>query len=170
MSIFTPWAGSPECTAAKKIVDDVVGRVNTVKADTARITPKIGTYKKATLEKLITEAKAGEAAALKKNTENHTSGPDQTYCNAVEQKEKTLIAQITKEADARISMVKAEAKQCIEANRTFYCNYGKGDGWSGGTTGVYARLSSAYKQKIEMLSKELQVATGEKTPNPNRTV
>jgi hypothetical protein len=168
--LFTPWDGSPEHAAARKIVDDAAARVKTVKDDTARISQKISTYKKETLEKLIKDAKAGYDASLKKNQENAKNGPEYVYLGALRAKEKQLIEEIRdeiKKLEAKIGQVTAEADQFAKGANTFRAN---GEGKGGGSMAIFARLCEAYEAQIEVLKKELAVAGGEKTHNPKRTV
>jgi hypothetical protein len=58
MSVIPEWVGSPEEAESKKEAVGYIGRIATVKADIARIKPKVSAYTKETLEKLATETKA----------------------------------------------------------------------------------------------------------------
>lgn len=168
MPIFTPWQNSPEYGEAKKIVADAAGRIKTVKADIARIVPKLNTYKKATLEKLAKEAEASYAAALAANQKyGGNNQPEAKYVNAVETQAKRIKTDIKRQFDNQMSMIEAEEKACYQAANTFRAN---GDGAGGGAQGIYARLCEQYDILRKAYKKELAAAAAEKEANPNRKV
>src|SRR5262245_14241776 len=106
---FTPWANSPEYSAAKKIVADAAGRIKTIKDDMARIQPKLSTYKKETLQRLIKDADAGYAAALKKNQEYSGKGPEHTYMNAIQQEADDRLRRAKQYYESEMATVKGES-------------------------------------------------------------
>jgi hypothetical protein len=169
MLSVTPWEASPERVEAKKIVDDAAARVKTVRADIERIKPKLSTYKKATLEKLIHDTKANEQASFKKNQEYGKSGPEQVYLTALRKQETDLIDKLKaeiKELEGKISEVGVAADAYAKSVYTFRAY---GDGAGGGSQGIYARLCEAYEDYMKLLEKELEVASKE-APNAKRTV
>jgi hypothetical protein len=168
MPIFTPWQNSPEYGEAKKIVADAAGRIKTVKADIARIVPKLNTYKKATLEKLMKEAEASYAAAVAKNQQlGGSNQPEAKYMNAVEVQAKRMKADLKRQFDNQMSQIEAEEKLCYQAANTFRAY---GDGAGGGAQGIYARLCEQYDALRKAYKKELAAAAAEKEANPNRKV
>lgn len=167
MANFTPWESSAEYVEAKKIVDDVFGRITTLKADTQRIVPKVSTYKKATLENLIKEAEAGYDVARAKNQEYGRMSPEVAYARAVAAQSKELAAKILSEAQSKAAALKTESDRYSDAAMNFSAS---GGGKGGGTQGIHFRLIEAYKEKMKVLKKELEVAAKENGSNPNRKV
>lgn len=168
MPLFTPWQNSPEYGEAKKVVADAAGRIKTVKADIARIVPKLNTYKKATLEKLMKEAEASYAAAVAKNQQySGNKQPEVKYMDAIEAQANRMKGDLKRDYEARISQINAEEKACSQAANTFRAN---GDGAGGGSQGIYARLCEQYDALRKAYKKELAAAAAEKEANPNRKV
>lgn len=165
-----PWEQSPEFKQAKQIVDSVVKQVAAVKADTARITPKLATYRKATLEKLLKEAKAGMEQALRKNQALLRSGPERGYMVAIGKEEDVALTKAKQEYEAAVKAISATLKAYADAASDWEARYGAGDGVSGGTAGVYFRLLNAHEAQKDALAKELAALAKEHEPNPKRTV
>lgn len=166
--MFPTWESSPEYQQAKKIVDDAAPRVKTVKDDIARITPKLSTYKKATLEKLIKETKASYDVAHKKN-QSFSGGkePEIIFMRAVDAAAKQRIEELNRRHQQEVEAIKVAAKKSTEAAWQFSAT---GGGKGGGTMQIYANLCEAYQKLIENLEKELKVAAKETEPNGARKV
>jgi len=165
MSLFTPWAESPEFVAAKKIVNDHAKRIATVKADIARMKPKISTYKKETLEKLVKENQAKLAVVLKLNQE--IKEPENVYMLKVRTKAKKLLTELKKSYDQRVKEIELEEKNETNAAFQFKAN---GGGKGGGSGGITALLCDQYEAMQKMLKAELAIATNEKSPSADRKV
>lgn len=169
MPLFTPWESSPELTAAKKMVNDTAGRIATVRSDIARIKPKLSTYKKETLEKLVRENNAKLAAAYAANMVlvDYSKQPESVYLGKLETALKKLIKKTEDSIKARIAEIKKEAAAQEKAALAFMHD---GGGKGGGSRAITVRLYDEYKHLAAALEKELGVASKEKPPNAARTV
>ena len=169
MPFFVPWDSSPELTAAKKMVNDTAGRIATVRGDIARIKPKLSTYKKETLEKLVRETNAKLAAAYAANMVlvDYSKQPESVYLGKLETAQKKLIKEVEDSIKARIAAIRKEAAAPEKAALKFSHD---GGGKGGGSRAITARLHDEYKQLAAALEKELGVAAKEKPASAARTV
>lgn len=167
MSYFDSWEQSPEHRAAKKIVADASRKVSSVKADLARMKPKLGSYKKETLEKLLKEHKANLKAALKANQDMSRKMPEADYTNRLSKIADRKLKELQREYEEAAAELKRELKANLDAANEYRAS---GDGKGGGSMAIYARLYEQYEAMIEALEKELAVAAKEKAPNPARKV
>jgi hypothetical protein len=167
MPIFTAWQASAEYAEAKKTVDGIAARIKTVKDDIARMTPKLSTYKKATLEKMIKEAEGKVEITSKGITTYHNTGPEAQYFRKLESIEADLTTRIKKTYQEQTNAIQTELKQCVTAANAFRAN---GDGKGGGTSSMTSHLWKEYKNLVELLKKELAAAAKENPPNPARKI
>ncbi len=165
-----PWEQSAEYKQAKQTVDGVLKQVAEVKAHTARMTHQLGSFKKATLERLLKEAKAGGEQAMRKNQELLASGPEKDYNNALAKEEKEALAKAKHDYEAAVKAISETLEAYGKAAFTWELHYGAGDGVSGGSAGVHWRLLKAYEAQQEALEKELVVVAKEHDANPKRTL
>ena len=164
-----PWEQSAEFKQAKQTVDGVLKQVTEVKANTVRMSSRLGSFKKATLEHLLKEAKAGREQALRKNQELLASGPESVYRAELEKEEKEALAKAKRDYEAAVKAISETLEAYGKAAFTWEAHYGAGDGVSGGSAGVYFRLLKAYEAQQEALEKELAVLAKEHEANPKRT-
>jgi len=170
MPAITPWTGSPFHAQAVKIVDDAAKRIKTLKDDLARIQPKLNTYKKESLQKLIKAAKDGYAASLKQNAANGKDGPEYKYFALTDKEAGAKINALNeqkKQIDAQINAIKVELDAQHKLANTFRAY---GDGKGGGSEGIFARMCEQYEEMTKAYEKELAAALKENPPNPARKV
>ncbi|MCW5665329.1 MAG: hypothetical protein KIT35_15970 [Piscinibacter sp.] len=165
-----PWEQSAEFKQAKQTVDGVLKQIAEVKAHTARMTPRLGSFKKATLEHSLKEAKAGREQALRKNQELLASGPESVYRAGLEKEEKDALAKAKRDYEAAVKAISETLEAYGKAAFAWEVHYGAGDGVSGGSAGIYFRLLKAYEAQHEAIETELAVLAKEHGPNPKRTL
>lgn len=165
-----PWDQSAEYKQAKQTVDGVLKEIAEVKAHTARMTPRLGSFKKATLERFLKEAEAGREQALRKNQEQLRSSPEKAYMVSVGNEETAALAKAKHDYEAAEKAISETAKAYVKAAFDWEVRYGAGDGVSGGSAGIYFRLLKAYEAQQAALEKELAVVAKEHDANPKRTL
>ncbi|MDE3166342.1 MAG: hypothetical protein KGN36_11090 [Acidobacteriota bacterium] len=161
MPHFPPWEGSRNKQEADKIKAEIEARLKTVKADIERVKPKLNTYKKETLQRLIKEAEANYQATLKRNKALFEA-PDRLYILTVDRAEKEIIKREKAEFEKFVKEVMEEAKKCI-ADAMQYSGHG-------GPMQQSANLCDLYSNQIEMFKAELAETLKEKAPNPQRKI
>jgi uncharacterized protein YukE len=164
MAYFKSYDSSDVSKAIAKVAADAAGRLKTVEADVKRIKPKLGQYKKETLDKLIKETnKAGSMAwdaAFDKISTLATS-----YKNELDTLKKQLLAAEQKRfEDATVAAIETEYKVNLEGvdgdHNDLLIN----------PNNAKRRLAEAYDELVALFESELKKAKAERQPSADRKI
>ena len=142
------WGSSPEKQEGQKLRNDISHRLETVRNDIKRVQPKLNTYKKTTLARLIKEAEANAAAALKQNNQINQNNPFRNYVLKIRKLSEEILVKEKAEFDKFVKEIVTETKASLDA-----CNY---DGEPIGN--VANNIYNAYTDQVKMFKDELAKA------------
>ena len=174
MTYFKSYDGSDVSKALGKIASDAEARSKTVEADVKRIKPKLGQYKKETLEKLIKETEKARHTAFDAGFDKVIHLADSYRDEAAKLKKQLLATEQKRFEDATVEARKTLQAAVAAIESEYRANLEGVDGdlsdLNLNPNNAKSRLDDAYEELITLFKQELKKASAERQPSGDRKI